>query len=163
MTWIQSALLSFCQWSNATWFGHRIRDSVWLFPAVEIVHLLGLGVLGGAVLLLNLRLLGLIAKDESASALARQLRPWMLGSLAVMLVTGYLLFSTEAVKMYHNRGFHAKMLFLLLAVVFTFVVQAKIITDDKAHTPLLRKATALLSLLLWLGVGLGGRAIGYIT
>ena len=105
MTWIRTTLMSFCEWCNGTFFGHGIRDSVWLFPFVEIFHLLALGVLGGTILILNMRLLGLRFPDEPVSELERDVRPWMLGSLAVMLVSGFLLFSTEAVKMYGNTGF----------------------------------------------------------
>ena len=54
--WFRTHLLSFCQWCNNSFFGHGIRDSVWLFPFVEIFHLIGLGVLGGTILVLNLRL-----------------------------------------------------------------------------------------------------------
>ena len=51
--WLKAILLSFCRYCNETWFGHGIRDSVWLFPFVEIFHLLALGVLGGTILLVN--------------------------------------------------------------------------------------------------------------
>src|ERR1700722_18425632 len=95
-------LMSFCQWADNSSFGHGVRNSTWLFPFVEIFHLLALGVLGGTILLLNLRLLGVEFKDSPSSQLARELRPWMFGSLAVMLISGFLLFSTEAVKMYGN-------------------------------------------------------------
>ena len=71
MTWIKVLLLSFCHWCNETWFGHGIRDSVWLFPFVEIFHLLALGVLGGTILLVNARLLGLRFADEPVSSWRR--------------------------------------------------------------------------------------------
>ncbi len=130
---IRSLLLSFCQWCNNSWWGHGIRDSTWLFPFVEIFHLLGLGILGGAVLILNLRLMRLAFKTESTAELAGEVRPWMLGSLAVMLVSGFLLFSTEAVKMYGNWAFQFKMLFLLLAVIYTFTIHRKVTLADDGH------------------------------
>jgi hypothetical protein len=162
---IRSLLLSFCQWCNNSWWGHGIRDSTWLFPFVEIFHLLGLGILGGAVLILNLRLMRLAFKSASTAELAGEVRPWMLGSLAVMLVSGFLLFSTEAVKMYGNWAFQFKMLFLLLAVIYTFTIHRKVtLADDgRRFGPVLRVSVAIVSLLLWSGVGLGGRALGYVT
>jgi hypothetical protein len=164
MNWIRTALISFCQWCNGTFFGHGIRDSVWLFPFVEIFHLVALGMLGGTILLVNMRLLGLRFPDEPVSELERDVRPWMLGSLGVMLVSGFLLFSTEAVKMYGNAGFRIKMLFLLLAVIFTFTVHRKVATTDESRiSPIWRKLVAVVSLLLWAGVGLGGRSIGYVN
>jgi hypothetical protein len=161
---LRSILLAFCQACNNSWFGHGIRDSTWLFPFVEIFHLLALGVLCGTILILNLRLLGLRFKDEPVSELAKDVRPWMLGSLAVMLISGFLLFSTEAVKMYGNWAFRGKMLFLLAAVIFMFTVQRKVVMADQSRVPpAVRVIVALVSLLLWTGVGLGGRALGFVT
>jgi hypothetical protein len=161
---IRSLLLTFCQWCNNSWWGHGIRGSTWLFPFVEIFHLLGLGILGGAILILNLRLMRLAFKTESTAELAGEVRPWMLGSLAVMLVSGFLLFSTEAVKMYGNWAFQFKMLFLFLALIYTFTIHRRVtLADDGRFRPMVRVFVAIVSLLLWSGVGLGGRALGYVT
>ena len=161
--WLRHLILAFCHWCNNSFWGHGIRNSVWLFPFVEILHLLALGILGGTILILNLRLIGFRFQDEPIAELAEDVRPWMLGSLAVMLVTGFLLFSTEAVKMYGNIGFRYKMLFLLLALVYTFTIHRKFTTTDETRiSPLWRWLIAILSVLLWAGVGLGGRAIGYV-
>lgn len=161
---LRSLLLSFCEWCNNSWWGHGIRDSTWLFPFVEIFHLLGLGILGGTILILNLRLMRLAFKSESTAELAGEVRPWMLGSLAVMLVSGFLLFSTEAVKMYGNWAFQFKMLFLLLALIYTFTIHRKVtLADEVRFGRVVRVVVAIVSLLLWSGVGLGGRALGYVT
>ena len=79
-----------------------------------------------------------------------------------MLVSGFLLFSTEAVKMYGNWAFQLKMIFLLLALLFTLTLHRRIIESQRTP-PSLRRVAAVVSLLLWLGVGLGGRALGYVT
>jgi len=162
--WFRTHLLWFCHWCNNSFFGHGIRDSVWLFPFVEIFHLLGLGVLGGTILVLNLRLLGLGFRGDRTADLARDTRPWMVGGLVVMLVSGFLLFSTEAVKMYGNWAFRWKMIFLLMAILFTFTIHLKVVMADESRMARVsRVLVALVSLLLWAGVGLGGRAIGYVT
>ncbi|HTR48838.1 MAG TPA: DUF6644 family protein [Verrucomicrobiae bacterium] len=162
--WFRHLVLTFCQWCNNSFFGHGIRNSVWLFPFVEIFHLLGLGILGGTLLVLNLRLLGLGFRGERTSELERDFRPWILGSLGVMLISGFLLFSTEAVKMYGNWAFRWKMLFLLCAIVYTFTIYRRVVISDETRvTVTWRVVAALLSIMLWAGVGLGGRAIGYVT
>jgi hypothetical protein len=155
-------ILAFCRWCNGSFFGHGIRDSAWLFPFVEVFHLLALGLLGGTLILVNMSLLGIRFGNVPTRELARELRPWMLGSIVVMLLSGFLLFSTEAVKMYGNWAFQLKMIFLLLALLFTLTLHRKVIDAQQTATGL-RRLTALVSLLLWLGVGLGGRAIGYVT
>jgi hypothetical protein len=86
----------------------------------------------------------------------------MFGSIGVMLLSGFLLFSTEAVKMYGNWAFQLKMLFLLMALLFTLTIYRQVTNSPRAPAAL-RWVTALVSLGLWLGVGLGGRAIGYVT
>jgi hypothetical protein len=162
MSELASWVLTFCRWCNGSFFGHGIRDSAWLFPFVEVFHLLALALLGGTLIVLNMRLLGLRFGSATTRELAQELRPWMFGSIAVMLVSGFLLFSTEAVKMYGNWAFQLKMLFLLLALVFTLTVHRRVI-DAPDTAGGLRALTAVVSLLLWLGVGLGGRALGYVT
>jgi putative copper export protein len=162
--WLRVHLLHFCQWCNGSFFGHGIRDSVWLFPFVEIFHLLGLGILGGTLLVLNLRLMRLGFRDQQTADMEKDFRPWMIGSLIVMLISGFLLFSTEAVKMYGNWGFRWKMLFLAAATVYTFTLYRKVVmADEKRVAPMWRVLVALVSIALWAGVGLGGRSIGYIT
>jgi hypothetical protein len=77
-------------------------------------------------------------------------------------VSGLLLFSTEAVKMYGNWAFQLKMTFLLLALLFTVTIHRSVINAQRTPAGV-RALTAVVSLLLWLGVGLGGRALGYVT
>lgn len=163
MRWIAAELLTFCRWCNGSFFGHGIRDSVWLFPFVEIFHLLALGLLGGTIVILNLRLLGFRFRNEPVAALARDVRPWMIGSIVVMLISGFLLFSTEAVKMYGSPAFQFKMSCLLLAILFTFTVHRKVtMLDEERIAPVWRKLAAIVCIVLWTAVALGGRAIGYV-
>jgi hypothetical protein len=163
MSELSGLVMAFCQWCSNSFFGHGVRNSVWLFPSIEIVHLLALGVLGGTVLIINLRLLGIRFRSDQVSDLARELQPWMTGSLVVMLVSGFFLFSSEAEKMYGNAAFRAKMASLALAIAFTFTIYRKVTLSEHTQiSPVWSKVAALISLALWTGVGLAGRAIGYV-
>jgi len=156
------SLLTFFQWCEASGIGETIRKSSWLFPVIEAVHLLGLGVIGGAVLVVDLRLLGLGLRRQSAAQLTRDAQPWLVGSLVLMIVTGGLLFLSEAIKCYYHDAFWFKMSCLFLAIVFTFTIQRKVImTDESRLRPLWSKVVAVVSVLLWAGVGIGGRWIGF--
>jgi hypothetical protein len=160
---LSNLLLSFCQWADYSFFGNGVRNSAWLFPFVEIFHLLSLGVLGGTVLIVDFRLLGLRFQDKPVSELAADMEPWMIGSLIVMLVSGFLLFSSESVKMYGNGPFRAKMVFLVLAMLFSFTVHRKLtVSGGGQQSPVLLKLSALMSIFLWAGVGIAGRAIGIV-
>jgi hypothetical protein len=159
---IAQVLLAFCRWCNGSFFGEDIRNSAWLFPFVEIFHLLALGLLGGTIILVNLSLLGMRFRGEPVSRLARDVQPLFNASLAVMLLSGFLLFSTEAVKMYGSPAFQFKMSCLALAILFSYTLHFRIARGDAAFAPGWRKLAAIASLTLWAGVALGGRAIGYV-
>jgi hypothetical protein len=155
-------VLSFFTWCENSSLGEAIRDSRWLFPAIESFHLLALAVIGGAVLVVNLRLLGWGIARQPVAQLWRDTRPWFLGSLATMLVSGLLLFTSEATKLYYHEAFWVKMTSLLLALLFTFTVQRSVaLADQDRVRPVWGKAVALISILLWSGVGMGGRWIGF--
>jgi hypothetical protein len=115
---------------EATPVGDGIKNSVWLFPAVEAVHLLALALLGGAILMLDLRLLGLGLAGQPASSVERDTRPWLIGALAVMVVTGGLLGVSEALKLYDKQAFWVKMIALACALVFTFAVKNPLARRD---------------------------------
>ena len=152
-------LFQFCE-SSA--LGETIRNSSWLFPVIESVHLLGLAVIGGAVLVVDLRLFGFGLTRQPVAKLAADAQRWLIASLIVMLITGALLFSSEAIKCYYHEAFWVKMTSLLLAVVFTFTVRRKVaMADESRIRPAWSKLVAVVSVILWSGVGVGGRWIGF--
>jgi hypothetical protein len=156
------SLLPFFTWCEHSAVGETIRNSQWLFPIIESVHLLGLVVIGGAVLVVDMRLFGLGLRRQPVAELARDLQPWLIGSLMVMLPTGILLFLSEATKCYYSQAFSVKMTSLFLAIIFTFTVRRKVAMADEARVrPLWRKLVAVVSVTLWTGVGMGGRWIGF--
>ena len=155
-------LLPFFQWCEESALGDFVRTSLWLFPVIESFHLVAFAVLGGAVLLVDLRLLGLVMRAQPVAQLARDARPWLTGSLAVMLTSGILLFLSEAVKCYYSFPFRVKIASLLLAMVFTWTLHRRVATGDAGRTGAFAgKLVALISLLLWGTVAWGGRWIGF--
>jgi hypothetical protein len=153
-------LLPFFQWCEATALGDMVRQSLWLFPVIEAFHLVAFAVLGGAVLLMDLRLLGLVMRSQPAAQIARDSRPWLIGSLAVMLTSGVLLFLSEAVKCYYSFPFKVKMVSLFLAIVFTWTLHGKVATAGRERAGVSR-LVAVVSLVLWGAVAWGGRWIGF--
>jgi len=153
----------FFDWIEHTGHGTMIRDSIWQFAAIEAVHLLALAVIGGAVLIVDLRLLGWTLRRQPVKQIARDAEPFLVGSLFMMLLTGYLLMaSLAASKYYVNLAFQLKMVFLLLAILFTFTVRRWLIyKDDEQISPGMAKVVAIVSVLLWSGVGVMGRGIGF--
>ena len=156
------SVLTLFSWFENSWLGEGIRASRWLFPVIESVHLLALAVIGGSVLAVNLSLLGLGLGRKSAAEMWHDTRPWFRGSLATMLATGFLLFTSEAVKLYYHEAFWVKMSALVLALVFTATVERRAALADPEPGKAWRSRMAgLVSLLLWFVVGASGRWIGF--
>jgi hypothetical protein len=153
-------VLPWFEWAEATWIGNSIRQSLWLFPVVEAGHLLGLCLLGGSVLLVDLRMLGLGLRQPVAHV-ARDMRPWLTTAIVVMLATGIPLFLSEAVKCYYNTSFWVKITTLPVAIVFTYAVRERIARRTAGGPTSRTKIVALVSIALWVTVAAAGRWIGF--
>ena len=156
------SLLPLFQWCENAGLIVAMRSSLWLFPVIESIHLMGLALTGGAVLLVDLRLLGFGLRRQPVAQLARDAERWLLVSLAVMIPTGVLLFMSTAVKCYYLPAFWVKMTALLLALVFTFGVRRKVAMGaEAARSPVRGKLVAVVSLALWSSVAIAGRLVGF--
>ena len=160
-------MLALCKWLEQTPVGASVRESLWLFPAIETVHLLGMAVLVVAVGVFDLRLLSWAMRHERVSVLGRRLLPWAWAGFAVQVVTGTLLFSSEAIKVYTNPAFRLKMLLIVLAGLqaLTFhrtVYRGVAKWDETGVLPAGAKISGFVSLVLWIGVVAAGRFIGFV-
>jgi hypothetical protein len=147
--------------------GSSVRQSLWLFPAIETVHLLGMAVLVVSVATFDLRLLGWTLRRARVSDLSRRLLPWIWSAFAVQVVTGALLFSSEAVKLYDNPAFRLKLLLILLAgvqaLLFQFIAHRHFsVWDDRGALPFAARLSGAISLLLWIAIVAAGRLIGFV-
>ena len=139
--------------------GLLVRESLWLFPALEAVHLLGLSLLGGSLLLVDLRLLGLGVRSRTSEQMMVAAKPWLLISLLILIGTGVPLFLSEAVKCYYNYSFWVKMSALAIGLLYTFLIKHPVIRRGAA--PGVRAGLGILSLGVWLTVAGAGRWIGF--
>ena len=147
---------------EASLIGGTIRNSQWLFPVIESIHRVALAAIGGAVLVLDMRLFGLGLRNQSIREVARDTQPWLVGSLIVMISTGVPLFLSESVKCYYSNAFWVKMFALAAAIVYTFTVRRKVAMADETRVWRgVHKLVGLASLLLWFTVGAAGRWIGF--
>lgn len=156
-----NSIFPFFKWVDSTWLNKLINDSSWLFPAIEGVHIVALALLFGAVILLNLRMLGLLMKGRQLPRLLQELQPWTFWSLVVILCSGVLLFSAEAVKSFYSTPFRIKIVMLVLAILFHFGISSSLMRRDDAARPAWSKAAAVLAIAMWITVGFAGRAIGF--
>jgi hypothetical protein len=119
------SLLPFFQWCYQTAVGEAIRESLWLFPLIEAFHLVGLGLTVGAVLIVDLRLLGAGLTRHSVAQLAAAVEPWLLGSVTLMFVSGIPFFLSESMKCYYSFAFWVMMTSLFLVLLSTFTVRRR--------------------------------------
>ena len=152
-------LLPLFQWFEATKIGTVVRESLWLFPVIQCGHLLALAMLGGSVLVVDLRLLGLGLREQSVESLAQRIHPWLVGSLVAIIATGICMFLSEALKCFYSPPFWYKMTFLVMATLFAFTVRRRVL--DASVGRMRQRLTAAISMALWLGVGFSGRWIAF--
>jgi hypothetical protein len=160
------SILGICDWIEGTVFSTSIRESVWLFPIIETVHVLGIAASAGTILFVDLRLIGIGMKREPLTDVLEQLQPWTLSAFLVMAVTGSLLFLSEPVKCYHSLFFQIKVGMLMLAAGNALLFHWKVypgveVWDNLPRAPGRARLAGALSLALWIGIIAMGRAIAY--
>jgi hypothetical protein len=161
-----SPVLHVCQWLFNSYVGTTIRESPILFPVIESAHVLGITLLVGTAAIVDLRLLGLVLRSEKVSDIVGQIEPLAWWGFAVMFVSGFLLFCSEAEKSYGNIAFRIKLVLLLLAglnpLIFHATIYRSVTTWNNAPVaPRQARLTAILSLTLWGAIIVAGRAIAY--
>ena len=154
-------------WLQATPVAQAIAENEILFPWIESVHVLAIVLVVGTISIVDLRLLGLASLDLTVRRLMRDVIPYTWGAFAVAAVTGFLMFSSDAVHYAHNFFFRGKLILLALAglnmVVFHFVGIGDIERWDAGtgRSPRAARAAATISLLVWIAVVAFGREIGF--
>ncbi len=145
----------------------QIRESVWMFPTIETVHVFALVLVVGSIMTVDLRLLGLTNKERPFSQVAAEMLPWTWAAFGVAALAGMLMFSSKALTYYANIPFRLKMVCLLLAginmVMFHWLGVRRLATWDHQQPPWSAKLAGGASLLLWTTIVAAGRWIGFTT
>jgi hypothetical protein len=153
-------------WMQNSDIGTGIRESIWLFPIVETTHVLALALSVGVLVWFDLRLMGWGMKHEPVSQIHKQVMPFAFVGFTIMILTGVLLFWSEAEKCYLSGFFRLKVLFLVLAAlnagIFELGTKKSIEDWDKYPVPPPKARRAgLISILSWTAVIVAGRATAY--
>jgi|APLak6261674355_1056100.scaffolds.fasta_scaffold00383_12 hypothetical protein len=162
------SLIEFAQLLNDSELGTALRESVYAFPIVEGLHLIGLSLSVGLILFVDLRLLGWFLVDVSVEDVMRPLRPWLLGGFAVTIVTGILLFVAAAAKIMLLPVFIFKLLFIVLAGINAWWFEyrwGRRVDEwgDQSGLPQGVRIAGFTSLALWSLVVIAGRLIPYLS
>lgn len=161
-------MLSLCQWIHETSLSIAIRESIWVYPILNVLHCVGILLVAGTIVVVDLRLLGLGMRRSPVSSVIGQVLPWTLGGFGFMFITGSLLAWSEPVRLYHSLFFPWKLLFLALAGLNAFLFHYRIyrsigVWDSSSLTPARARFAGAVSILCWICVIAAGRAVGYET
>ena len=161
------ALAGIIDWSEASWLGRVGREVFWVFPAAEVVHFLGLCLLMGAMLVIDLRLLGLARRQLSIDA-ALSLLPVAIAGLALNLVSGIVFLCAQPDNYWPSTAFRWKLVAIVLAganaLWFKFAEAPRLVNiSDDIDTDARVKLVAAISLFIWTAVIILGRFLPFVS
>lgn len=157
-------LQPFFEWMGGLAFSSFFLQNTWASPIIQCIHLLALVVFSGAVLVVDVRLLGRGLVRTPLAQLARIIEPFLIWSFVALLATGVPMMMSLALKEYYSPHFWWKMQVLLLGLVFTFTIRRKVTLADEADMgSVLPKIVGLLSMALWTTVAAWARLIGLLS
>jgi hypothetical protein len=157
-------MLNMCEWLEHTWLISTIAQTGWIYAAISVTHYFTLFVLVGTIVLVDLRVLGVAARNQSAAQIGEALFPWTWTALGLAVFSGFILFATDARDYYPDTIFRVKMAVIFFAFVFAVIVQRNVPKWDRA--PMISrgaKLVAFVSLVLWIGAILAGVEIAAIS
>lgn len=136
-----------------------LNNNEWAFPLAEIIHIASFAVAIGTITIVDLRLLGVAMRRQSPAQLLKDTTPWTLAGLAIVLISGPLIFSSDPNMYLNNSGFQFKMCALLAAIVYNYTIHRKVAMSNPS--PMLGKLVGGVSLALWISVVFGGLFIAF--
>jgi hypothetical protein len=159
-------LTDFWEWLGGLPLSTHIGET-WWFPLLESFHVLASTFVVGSILMLDLRLLGLAARQHPVSRIVRETVPWTRAAFGVAALTGLGMFITQPGRYAGNRAFQAKLVLLVLAGINMAVFHLRTVRsverwDTAEATTTAARFAGAGSILLWVGILLAGRWIGHL-
>jgi hypothetical protein len=163
---MSGTIFRLCEWLEATPLGVMVRESLWGFPILVAIHIIGVIFSAGIVVWLDLRLLGVSMRGVPVSTVYRRLMPIAFVGFGVMFLTGGMLVTGFATSAYHNVYFFAKIAALMLAATNAAFYHANVerriaLWDRSPAPPLPARMAGIISIVLWATVIMAGRMIAY--
>jgi len=153
---------AFFAWCHDSAISEWINDSTWAFAIIETFHILALTVLLGTIVALDLRLLGVRSSRQSTAELAKELTPYTIIALVVLIVTGIPMFMSQAIRYSQSVSFLVKMTLLIFTIVFHFTIYRNVTMAGIGKRGRSGRLAASLSLICWFGIALAGRSIAFL-
>jgi hypothetical protein len=157
--------VNFFHWLHDTSLGTAVRESIWIYPTLEIVHIMGIALLVGSIAMADLRFLG-FSKQLPVKLTANHLLPWTWVGFALVVISGLGMFAGFATDYYVNTAFRIKLVLIAVAGVNAALFHIRVyrnVADWNENTmpPFAARAFATLSIALWFATIAAGRLIAY--
>jgi hypothetical protein len=154
----------FCDWLSQTPLSITMQNTSWIVPALQVIHILSVSILMAAMIMLDLRMIGVVQRRQTIAQTASRFLPWLWPALGVLALTGALLTITEPSRELMSPAFRAKMIMIVLGGALALTIGRALrrdarFWDDHAGAAIL---VASFSLVLWLGILTAGRWIAYV-
>lgn len=154
--------LSFFEWLDGSVLGHAAKAYGGVYAMAQSIHLTALALLGGTVLLTDLRLLNVVLRDVPSEVVAGSTHKWFKLALVVIVISGIFMVAGVATKVYYNQAYWAKMAALLIGIIFVFALKRPLLRGDHSQiAPWVLKVVAIASIGIWFTVAACGRWIGF--
>jgi hypothetical protein len=155
-------LLPFFEWLESSLLGQAAKSYGGVYAMFQSLHLFSMALLGGSVLLTDLRIMGVLFRDTPSKVITDSAHKWFKVGLALILGSGIFMVSGVAIKCYHNSFFWYKMAALATGIAFVFAVKRPLLSrDHESLNPWVLKSVAVASILVWFTVAATGRWIGF--
>jgi len=163
-----SILHAFADWLAGTHASDTIQNVSWIIPTVQTVHILCVALVMGAVFVVDLRILGVLARTQTLAVLAQRYLTWIWWLLPVLFLSGAILIIGEPARSLLNPAFGAKMLLLIIAALLTLSVQRPLrhaagFWESSTQRRVIAQGIAVLSLVAWSCIVFAGRWIAYVA
>jgi Family of unknown function (DUF6644) len=154
--------MQFLEWLQATWMGVFVRESLWGYPTVLSAHAIGMAIVVGMVLMIDIRVLG-FAQRIPIAAFDRLFGVAWLG-VGLNVLSGIMLFSADAVRFATNRMFQIKIALIIAGAISVWVLLREIMSGPQGEAVISPRAkvVATLSIIFWLGAITAGRLTAYL-
>jgi len=155
-------LLSFFEWAETSLLGSIGKSYGGVYAIGQSLHLMALALLGGTVLLTDLRLLNVILRDVPSEQVTENAYKWFRVALVIIVATGIFMAAAVATKLYYNSFYWAKMAALATGILFVFVIKRPLLKRPHSEiNPIVLKSVALASMVIWFSAAATGRWIGF--
>jgi hypothetical protein len=158
-------LAEFCNWLDQTALSQAIQTNAWVVPTIQTVHILAIAVVMGSVLMVNLRLVGIIGREQPVDRVLARFLPFIWWPLLILLLSGTIMIIGEPTRSLRNPVFQIKVALIIAAVAVTLAIiygsrtRAGRYTNPGPHPAV--RLLAVLALAIWVGIIFAGRWIAY--